>query len=70
MDKPIKFSVKYHFEVKTSSGHVARTYGQYFVHAASKEDAEQKTKVHAEAMYSARIGMDPKFLVMDEISVA
>lgn len=66
MDKIIEFSVKYHFEFKTASGHVARIHQKHFVHAASEEEAKEKTKSHAEAMHKAHIGPDPKFLVIDE----
>jgi len=67
MDKIIEFSVKHHFEFKTKDGHVARIHQKHFVHAASKEEAEQKTKTHAEAMRAAHLGPDPKFLVIDEV---
>ena len=67
MDKIIEFSVIHHFEFKTADGHVARIYQKHFVHAASEEVAKQTTKAHAEAMRSARLGPDPKFLVIDEV---
>ena len=69
MDKIIEFSVSYHFEFKTASGHVARIHQRHFVHAASEEEAKQKTKAHAEAMHHAHIGPDPKFLVIDKASI-
>ena len=68
MDKIIEFRIDYHFEFKSSSGRVARIHQRHFAHAASEEEAEQKTKAHAEAMHKAHIGPDPKFLVIDEVS--
>ena len=67
MDKIIEFRVLYHFEFKTADGHVARIYQKHFVHAASKEEAEQKTKTYAEVLRNAHLGPDPKFLVIDEV---
>lgn len=67
MDKIIEFSVDHHFEFKTADGHVARIFQRHFVHAASEEEAKQKTMAHAEAMRSAHIGPDPKFLVIDKV---
>ena len=67
MDKIKEFSVKHHFEFKTVDGHIACIHQKHFVHAASAEEAEQKTKAHAEAMRSAHLGPDPKFLVIDEV---
>lgn len=68
MDKIIEFSVMYHFEFKTADGHVARIYQKRFVHAVSEEEAKKNTKAYAEAMRSARLGPDPKFLVIDEVA--
>jgi len=70
MDKIMKFSVDYHFEFKSAKGHVARIHQRHFVHAASEDEAKQKTKAHVEAMRSARLGPDPKFLVIDEVVAA
>lgn len=70
MDKIIEFSVDHHFEFKTADGHVARIHQRHFVHAASEDEAKQKTKAHAEVMHKAHIGPDPKFLVIDEVAAA
>ena len=69
MDKIMKFSVDHHFEFKTADGRVSRIHQRHFVHAASEEEAKQKTKAHAEAMHRAHIGPDPKFLIIDKASV-